>query len=94
MKRICLIVLGITFYTSFLQAADSKFKFIFGSNLGEIPFEINKSSQNINTLPGIKLNSWVLSPKYSSFIGAKESFNFSEDRISKDKIYIKLNIRF
>ena len=94
MKRICLIFLGIIFYASFLQAAESKFKFTFGSKVGGVPFEINKMSQNIKTFPGIKINSWILSPNFSSFAGNKKLSNFSKDKISNDKIYMKFNLKF
>jgi hypothetical protein len=75
MITICLIVTGIIFYASFLQAAESKFKFTFGSKIGGIPFELNKMSKDIKTLPGIKINSWILSPNYSSFAADKKLFN-------------------
>ena len=94
MKRICLVVLGVAFYTSFLQAEESKFKLIFGSNLGDFPFEINKKSKNAKIPAGININSWVLSPKFSSFVRDKKLSNFSENTFSKDKIYIKFNFKF
>ena len=94
MKRICLIILAIVFYTSFLNTAEPKFKFTFGTNIGNVPLKINKTNKNIKTPLGIKIHSWILSPNFSSFIGNKNSFNFLEDKISKDKIYMKFNLRF
>ena len=94
MKRIYLLAIIIALHASFLKAEEPKFKFIFGGKVGNIPVEIIKKSQNIKTLPGIKINSWILSPNFSSFIGNKNSFNFLEDKISKDKIYMKFNLRF
>jgi hypothetical protein len=77
-----------------LQAAESKFKFTFGSKIGGIPFELNKMSKDIKTLQGIKINSWIFTPNFSSFLGDKKLFNFSNDKISNDKIYLKFNIKF
>ncbi|MDC0903531.1 hypothetical protein OAS21_03625 [Pelagibacteraceae bacterium] len=94
MIRILLIILGVIFCTSFLQAKESKFKLTFGINVDEVPLEINKMSKNIKTLPGIKINSWILSPNYSSFAGNKKSTNFYKGKIIKDKIYMKFNLKF
>ena len=52
-----LAVLAITFHMSFLSAEEMSFKFTFGSNLGDIPIEINKISKNIKNTPGININS-------------------------------------
>jgi hypothetical protein len=92
MKRIFLIVLGVWLHASFLEAKE--FKFTFGSKVGDIPLEISKKSENTRAIGKIKLNSWSLSPNYSSFLGVKKSSKFSKDKISKENIYIKFNIRF
>jgi hypothetical protein len=94
--RFFLVVLAITFYTSFLYAEESSFKFTFGSNLANIPLEFNKISKNIKKSPGIKINSWILSPNFLSFAGTKKILNFSENRESKEKesLYIRFNFKF
>lgn len=94
MKRICLIILAIVFYTSFLNTAEPKFKFTFGTNIGNVPLKINKTNRNIKTPLGIKIHSWILSPNFSSFAGDKKSYNYLEDKNYKDRVYIKLNLRF
>ena len=85
--RFFLVILAITFYTSFLRAEEPSFKFTFGSNLANIPVEINKMSKNIKTSTGIKINSWILSPNFS---------NFSENKTFKEKesLYIRLKLKF
>jgi len=55
-----------------VYAEEPSFKFTFGSNLGNIPLEINKMSKNLKKSPGIEINSWILSPNFSSFIGNKK----------------------
>ena len=94
--RFLLAILFITFHFSFLNAKESSFKFTFGSNLAKIPLEINKMSKNIKTLGGIKINSWILSPNFSSFAGSKNFLNLSENEKSKEKekLYIKFNFKF
>ena len=94
--RFLLAVLAIAFYTSFLHAEEPTFKFTFGSNLSNIPFEFNKTSENIKKSPGIKINSWILSPNFLSFKGTKKILNFSENRESKEKesLYIRFNFKF
>jgi hypothetical protein len=94
--RFFLFVLAITFYTSFMHAEEPSFKFTFGSNLANIPVEINKMSKNIKTPTGIKINSWILSPNFSSFTDNKKFFNFSEKKIFKEKesLYIKFKFKF
>ena len=81
---------------SFLSAETPSFKFTFGSNLGNIPLEINKMNKNIKTLGGFKINSWILSPNFSSFLGNKKSSNFLEDKDSQEKenLYFKFNFKF
>ena len=44
MRFLCAILLSVIFHASFLQATEPSFKFTFGSNLGNIPLEINKIS--------------------------------------------------
>ena len=94
MLRFYLILFALVFHSSFSYAEESKFKFTFGSNVGNIPFEIKKMNQNIKNLQGIKIYSWTLSPNISSFVGNKKLFNFSEDKILRDKVYIKFKLRF
>jgi hypothetical protein len=92
--RFFLSILAITFYLSFLHAEEPSFKFTFGSSLGNIPIEINKTSKNIKKSPGIKINSWILSPNFSSFIGNAENLNFSKGTDLKESLYIKFNFKF
>jgi len=95
MMRIVLVILTIIFHTSFVQAKESSFKFTFGSTVGNIPFEINKASKNTKTLTGFKINSWVLSPNFSSFIKDKKKTDFLENKnFKKESLFIKLNIKF
>ena len=51
-------------------------------------------SKNIKKSPGIKIDSWILSPNFSSIIGDKESLNFLEDKNLKENLYIKFNFKF
>ena len=83
--KFLLSILAITFQLSFLHAEEPLFKFTFGSNLGNIPIEINKTSKNIKKSPGIKINSWILSPNFSSFTGDKKLTNFQKKRFLKKK---------
>ena len=76
MRFLCAILLTVMLHASFLQATEPSFKFTFGSNLGKIPLEINKMSKNIKTIGGIKINSWTLSPNFSSFNNDKKILNF------------------
>ena len=92
MKRICLIVIAAVLTSSLVCAEE--FKFTFGSNVGDIPFKINKINKDTKTSQGIKINSWIFSPNFSSFVSDKKSFNPSEDKISKNKIYIKFKYKF
>ena len=84
----------MTFNMSVLHTEESSFKFTFGSKLGNIPFEINKMSKNIKKSPGIEINSWILSPNFSSFIGDKKNSNFTEVKDFKESLYIKFNFKF
>ena len=92
--RLLLAILALTFHTSFLYAEQSSFKLTFGSNLGSVPIEINKVSKNIKKSPGVKINSWILSPNFSSFIGNAENLNFSKGTDLKESLYIKFNFKF
>ena len=92
--RFILTILVIIFHFSFLNAKESSFKFTFGSNLGNIPLQINKMSKNIKPLSGIKINSWILSPSFLSFIGNEENLNFSKGKDFKESMYIKFNFKF
>ena len=82
MKKFFLIILVIIFQISFLNAAETKFKLTFGSNLGNIPLEINKINKidkmikNKMSLSGIKINSWILTPNFSSFIKRRDHLLF------------------
>ena len=82
MKKFFLIILVIIFQISFLNAAEPKFKLTFGSNLGNIPLEINKINKidkmikNKMSLSGIKINSWILTPDFSSFIKRRDHLLF------------------
>jgi hypothetical protein len=91
--RIFLVIIVILLHSTVLRATESSFKFTFGSNLGNFPLEINKMSKNLKQLPGVKINSWTLSPNFSSFVGKKKLSNFSDDRL-KETLYIKLNFKF
>ena len=94
--RFFITALAITFYFSLLNANEPSFKFTIGGNLANIPVEINKMSKNIKTPTGIKINSWILSPNFSSFTDNKKFFNFSENKIFKEKesLYIKFKFKF
>ena len=92
--RFLIIILVILFQISFSYAEEQSFKLSFGSNLGNVPFEINKMSKNIKKSPGIKINSWILLPNFSSFVGDKKNLNFTEDKSFKEALYIKLNYKF
>ena len=94
MKRFFLIISVVIFYASALHAEDSNFKLTFGSNLGNIPFEINKISKNKKTKGGIKINSWNISPNFSSFEGFKKIKELSKDENFEEKFYIKLKLKF
>ena len=92
--RFLLIVSAIFFHVSFLHAGESSYKFTFGSNLGNIPLEINKINKNKKILSGIKINSWILKPNFLSFIGDKKNSDFLEDKSFKEILYIKFNFKF
>ena len=92
--KLILVILAVTFPASFLQAEERSFKFSFGSSLGSFPFEINKTSKNLKKPQGIKINSWTLTPNFSSLTGNKKKMNFSKNKNSKEKIYIKFNLKF
>lgn len=92
--KLILVILAVIFPASFLQAEERSFKFSFGSSLGSFPFEINKTSKNLKKPQGIKINSWTLTPNFSSLTGNKKKMNFSKNNNSKEKIYIKFNLKF
>ena len=91
--RFFFVIIAILLNSTVLRATESSFKFTFGSNLGNFPLEINRMSKNLKQLPGVKINSWTLSPNFSSFVGKKKLSNFSDDRL-KETLYIKLNFKF
>ena len=94
--RFFLVVLVITFHMSFLHAEEPSFNFTFGSNLANIPIEINKMNKNIKTSTGIKINSWILSPNFSSFLDNKKFSKVSKNKNFKEKesLYIKFKFKF
>jgi len=92
--RILLAVLIILLHASFLHAEEPSFKISFGSKVGNIPFEINKMSKNKKTKGGIKINSWNISPNFSSFEGFKKIKKISKDENFEEKFYIKLKLKF
>ena len=80
---------------SFLSAEEMSFKFTFGSNLGDIPIEINKISKNIKNTPGININSWILSPNFSFFKNDQKSLNLMKNKdFKKEVLYLKFKIKF
>ena len=93
MRFFLAVLLSVIFYASFLPATEPSFKFTFGSNLGNIPLEINKMSKNIKTIGGIKINSWTLSPNFSSFSNDKKILNQIE-KTSKESLYLKIKFKF
>ena len=93
MKFVLILLLTIL-YSSFSSAEMPSFKFTLGSNVGNIPLEIKKMSNNIKTLGGLKINSWILSPNFSSFAGNKITSKFLEKKNSKDSVYIKFKLNF
>ena len=84
--RFFLAILSIVIYSSFLHATEPSFKFTFGSNLGNIPLEINKMSQNKKTIGGLKINSWTLSPNFLSFANNQNNFKASRGIDQKPEI--------
>jgi len=92
--RFFLAILSIVIYSSFLHATEPSLKFTFGSNLGNIPLEINKMSQNKKTIGGLKINSWTLSPNFLSFANNQNNSNFSEKTSLKEILYIKIKLNF
>ena len=92
--RFILLILTITSYASFLHAEEPLFKFSFGSNVGNIPLQITKTSKNIKSISGIRLNTWTLSPNFSSFKNNQKLSNFSETNDFEEIAYIKLKLKF
>ena len=93
MRFFLAVLLSVIFYASFLPATEPSFKFTFGSNLGNIPLEINKMSKNIKNKSGININSWTLSPNFSSFNNDKKILNQREKK-SKESLYLKIKFKF
>ena len=89
--RFFLVILFVASHSVFLHATEQSFKFTFGSNLGKIPFEINKTDKNIKTIGGVQINSWTLSPFLSSFNSKTETRNFTK---TKENLYIKIKFKF
>ena len=94
MRFFFVILLTAVLHASFSPATEPSYKFTFGSNLGKIPLEINKMSENIKPLVGIKINSWTLSPNFSSFNGGEIKSNFIKKENTKENLYIKINFNF
>jgi hypothetical protein len=93
--RLLIVILTLALHTTFVHAKESSFKITFGSTVGNIPLEINKISKNIKPLTGLKINSWILSPNFSSFIKDKKKINFLENKdFKKESLFIKLNFKF
>jgi hypothetical protein len=93
MRFFLAILTSVIFYASFLQSTEPSFKFTLGSNLGNIPLEINKTGNNLKPIGAIKINSWILSPNYSFFAGNK-ILNLEEKKRKKESLYIKFNYKF
>ena len=61
--------------------------------------EINKTSEDKKNIGGIKINSWTLSPNFSSFSGVantttnkyRKKLNFKE-RKKEENFYIRINL--
>ena len=92
--RFILILITTILYTSSLPAEMLSFKFTFGSNLGNIPLEINNINKNMKKLMGVKIERWVLSPNFSSFAGNKILSDYSENKNYEEKVYIKFKLNF
>ena len=94
MRLFFVILLTTVLHASFLPATEPSYKFTFGSNLGKIPLEINRMSENIKPLAGIKINSWTLAPNFLSYSGGKKRSNFIGKENTKENLYIKINFKF
>ena len=94
MRFFLTILLTVLLYASSLHAEEPTFKFTFGTNLGNLPLEVNKTSKNKKTSPGIMISSWSLSPNFLSYVGKKQLFNFSENKISENSFYFKFKLKF
>jgi len=93
MRFFLAILLTIIFHASFLQATEPSYKFTFGTILGNIPIEINKSNKNKNNISGIKINKWTLSPNFSALSKDKKKLNFKEKQL-EENLFIKIKFRF
>ena len=94
MRFLLVILLTVASHASFLQATEPSFKFTFGGKLGTLPLEINKMSKNTKNIGGIKINSWTLSPNFSSFNGGKKTSHLTKKENKKENLYIKINFKF
>ena len=94
MRFFFVILLTALLHASFLPATEPSYKFTFGSNLGKIPLEINRMSENIKPLAGIKINSWTLAPNFLTYNGGKKKSNFIVKENTKENLYIKINFKF
>ena len=94
MRFFFVILLTTVLHASLLPATETSYKFTFGSNLGKIPLEISRMSENIKPLAGIKINSWTLAPNFLSYSGGKKRSNFIGKENTKENLYIKINFKF
>ena len=92
MRFFLTILLTVVLSASFVQATEPSFKFTFGATLGSVPLQINKISKNEKNVGGLKINSWSLSPNFSSFNNDKQTVNFTEKL--EENLYIKINFKF
>ena len=94
MKVIYVLLMMIP--SSFLFAESPTFKFTFGSNIGNVPIEINNFKKNQKPLMGVgvKIDKWILSPNFSSLTSKNFSSKFSNNKSSKGLLYIKFNYKF
>ena len=51
-------------------------------------------SENIKTVAGIKINTWTISPNFSSFNDDKKTTRFTIKENKKENLYIKINFKF
>ena len=97
--RFFVAALAIIFHTSFSHAEDSSFRFTFGSTLGKFPIKIDKQNAINKTIGSIKINSWAVSPNFSSLVGKNEISNITKDINIEEKnfgeiLYMKINFKF
>ena len=94
MRVFIILTLFISLPMASSFAEESRFNFKITSNFGNIPIEITKLKNRSNSLTGIKLNKWLLSPDFSSFTTSKNILNFSNKKISKNSFYISINFKY